>query len=225
MTLSQPEPTRPIPNQVIRHVGDVTYTTTTARPTPEQARQFACLANRLLAPPLEVKAPKRSVARPNPRSPPEITISVHPVCNPGMFTDAQNETGAIDGPGNKALFSSPQGLVVDREGNLYVADSRNETIRRITPDGTVSTFAGKPGERGTVDGQGGSARFDSPTRRARPDRFPGRAPRATGRRSESLVVRFSSPRFAQRVSRATTPWCFAWRRSASSVTVAQSRPG
>jgi hypothetical protein len=43
-------PAKPIPNQVIRKVGDVTYITTIARPTPEDAREFACLANRLLGP-------------------------------------------------------------------------------------------------------------------------------------------------------------------------------
>jgi sugar lactone lactonase YvrE len=406
---ARPEPVKPIPNQVIRHVGEVTYTTTTARPTPEQAREFACLANRLLAPPLEEKPSTSSVPPSNPQTPPEVTVTGRRICSPGEFTDAHvegfqllssklgpgpaltdssgipcatrrelqnhmeevaydpineviergkgtwqsphvhsvavdaadnlyllidpgtnrprtidvrkitpsgdvtrlsantaerfyagaftvdgqgharvpidertgtviydvapggdpdsverirrlsssdragnyvriesiaadsnnnlyamsgfeilkitpagavtplvnsnirqhpmtswyteqptyiavspdgtifvsestyniivkvtpdgavtilagtpNEMGTIDGPGKKALFSLPKGLVLDREGTLYVADSGNQTIRRITPDGRVSTLAGRHGKRGSVDGQGRSARFDSP---------------------------------------------------------------
>jgi hypothetical protein len=72
------------------------------------------------------------------------------------------EAGTTDGPGYKARFNAPRGLVLDRQGNLYVTDSGNHTIRRITPSGQVSTFAGKNGKRATVDGLGTSARFDSP---------------------------------------------------------------
>jgi hypothetical protein len=72
------------------------------------------------------------------------------------------KAGATDGPGYRARFNAPRGLVLDRQGNIYVADSGNHTIRRITPSGQVSTFAGKNGKRATVDGLGTSARFDSP---------------------------------------------------------------
>ena len=72
------------------------------------------------------------------------------------------KAGATDGPGYKARFNAPRGLVLDRQGNLYVADSGNHTIRRITPSGRVSTLAGKNGKRATADGLGTSARFDSP---------------------------------------------------------------
>ena len=67
------------------------------------------------------------------------------------------------GPGAEARFKSPKGLAVDRNGTIYVADSGNQTIRCISPDGQVSTFAGKPGKRGIVDGQGTAARLDRPT--------------------------------------------------------------
>lgn len=50
--------------------------------------------------------------------------------------------GAINGLGKLASFNRPSGLAVDRTGNVYVADAGNNLIRKITPDGTVSTFAG-----------------------------------------------------------------------------------
>jgi NHL repeat len=71
--------------------------------------------------------------------------------------------GTTDGPAAEARFNAPKGLAVDRSGAIYVADSGNQIIRRITPDGLVSTFAGKAGQRGSVDGQGTAARLDRPT--------------------------------------------------------------
>lgn len=76
----------------------------------------------------------------------------------------------FDGPGGLARFQSPGGIVVDSHGNVFVADSRNLVIRKISPDGTVSTFAGLVGHAGTlpgygsatVDGIGGAARFHFP---------------------------------------------------------------
>jgi DNA-binding beta-propeller fold protein YncE len=54
------------------------------------------------------------------------------------------------------------GLGVDDLGNLYVADSGNHTIRKITPAGVMTTLAGSAGHGGTNDGVGGAARFASP---------------------------------------------------------------
>jgi hypothetical protein len=79
-----------------------------------------------------------------------------------IFAGTPGKVGTADGPGSTALFNSPKGLVVDREGTLYVADSGNQTIRRITRDGQVSTFVGRSGKRGTVDGQGEKVRLDRP---------------------------------------------------------------
>jgi len=60
------------------------------------------------------------------------------------------------GPGAQgALFNSPAGLAVDPQGNVLVADRDNNAIRRIAPDGTVSTVAGDPARAGTVDGAAG----------------------------------------------------------------------
>ena len=70
--------------------------------------------------------------------------------------------GAANGPGPNASFSAPSGIAVDAAGNVYVADYGNHLIRKITPDGVVSTLAGS-GAPGAADGQGTAASFFSPT--------------------------------------------------------------
>jgi sugar lactone lactonase YvrE len=71
--------------------------------------------------------------------------------------------GNRDGVGSAAWFNSPSGIAVDASGNLYVADAMNATIRKITPDGTVSTLAGAAGAPGDADGSGSGARFNFPS--------------------------------------------------------------
>jgi hypothetical protein len=70
--------------------------------------------------------------------------------------------GSADGFGSAAEFNFPRDVAADTAGNLYVADSGNHTIRRITPDGNVTTFAGLAGSRGFADGPGTTARFNLP---------------------------------------------------------------
>lgn len=72
-------------------------------------------------------------------------------------------SGSTDGVGNQARFNSPQGIAVDFIGNVYVADTFNNTIRRISTDGNVTTLAGSPGQSGAVDGVGSAARFSLPS--------------------------------------------------------------
>jgi hypothetical protein len=67
--------------------------------------------------------------------------------------------GSTDGAADVALFRSPQGLTHDAAGNVYVADTANYTLRRIAPDGSVSTLAGVAGAAGMVDGTAAAARF------------------------------------------------------------------
>ena len=69
--------------------------------------------------------------------------------------------GTNDGTGSAARFNSPFGVAVDTNGNLRVADSWNDTIRYITPGGTVTIFAGQARVPGTNDGSV-TAKFDIP---------------------------------------------------------------
>lgn len=69
--------------------------------------------------------------------------------------------GFRDGAGAQAAFNTPSGLALDRKGNLYVADTGNHAIRKVTPDGTVTTLAGS-GIPGSADGKGALAQFNGP---------------------------------------------------------------
>jgi streptogramin lyase len=75
---------------------------------------------------------------------------------------ANGSSGSEDGTGAAARFLGPSGLAVDGAGNVYVADSGNNTIRKVTPAGVVTTLAGKAGSTGSADGMGTTARFAQP---------------------------------------------------------------
>ncbi|MGE9744713.1 NHL repeat-containing protein [Bdellovibrio bacteriovorus] len=77
---------------------------------------------------------------------------------------AGDSDGSADGTGTAASFHSPEGVAADPAGNLYVADTMNRTIRKITPSGNVTTIAGSPGQIGSADGTGAAARFSYPTK-------------------------------------------------------------
>ncbi|HEY4287235.1 MAG TPA: IPT/TIG domain-containing protein [Puia sp.] len=68
--------------------------------------------------------------------------------------------GYADGPGNAAMFKSPFKVAIDNDNNIIVADRDNFKIRKVTPDGVVSTIAGSTG--GFADGSGSSAKFAQP---------------------------------------------------------------
>ncbi|MBI1938687.1 MAG: hypothetical protein HYS25_11265 [Ignavibacteriales bacterium] len=76
--------------------------------------------------------------------------------------------GFADGYANQAQFNYPRGIAVDNEGNLFVGDSWNHRIRKITPDGNVTTYAGGGNQIGVdskgswVDGPDTTARFFTP---------------------------------------------------------------
>jgi hypothetical protein len=71
--------------------------------------------------------------------------------------------GSADGTGSAALFNQPSGAAVDGAGNVYVADTSNHTIRKVTPGGVVTTLAGLAGSQGSDDGTGSAARFYVPS--------------------------------------------------------------
>jgi len=71
------------------------------------------------------------------------------------------ERGSKDGPAAIATFYLPEGIALDQKGNLYVADSYNNRIRRISPEGQVSTLAGRS-KKGSVNGKGIEASFSHP---------------------------------------------------------------
>ncbi|RYZ77362.1 MAG: hypothetical protein EOP05_02055 [Proteobacteria bacterium] len=71
--------------------------------------------------------------------------------------------GSTDGEGLVAQFANPRGIMVALSGDIYVSDTSNKTIRKITAAGMVSTFAGTAQSDGTADGLGAAARFTYPT--------------------------------------------------------------
>lgn len=73
------------------------------------------------------------------------------------------ERGSNDGLGAAARFKHPAGIAVDGQGTVYVTDNGNNTVRKISPDGRVTTMAGTAGRKGEADGTGAAARFWVPT--------------------------------------------------------------
>lgn len=86
--------------------------------------------------------------------------------NSSLLAGIPGQAGFQDGAGQQAMFNEPMGLDIDQEGNLYVADSGNNCIRKITPQGEVSTLVGTPlkgeGEE-EPDGEQGEGTLSRPT--------------------------------------------------------------
>ncbi len=79
-----------------------------------------------------------------------------------VSTFAGSSQGYAEGTGTAAAFNSPYGIVADASGNVYVGDAGNHRIRKITPAGVVSTFAGS-GVAGATNATGTAAQFDYPS--------------------------------------------------------------
>ena len=79
------------------------------------------------------------------------------------FAGLASGVGSTDGTGLSVRFNHPSNLAMDPAGNVYVADTNNNTVRKITPAGVVTTYAGTAGSSGSTDGAGAAARFSAPT--------------------------------------------------------------
>ncbi|MDQ1923886.1 SMP-30/gluconolactonase/LRE family protein [Massilia pseudoviolaceinigra] len=92
---------------------------------------------------------------------PQPTVLGWPV-SIGTVAGSSGSAGFADGAAAQARFSDPFGLVIDRDGNVFVADAgENNRIRKITPEGVVSTLAGR--REGFADGTGAAAGFHTPS--------------------------------------------------------------
>lgn len=85
-----------------------------------------------------------------------------PVGSLSLLTGRMGGAGNTDGTGSAARFSSPVTMARDSAGNFFITDCGNNTIRKMTPQGVVTTFAGQSGRQGTRDQIGRDARFSCP---------------------------------------------------------------
>ena len=81
---------------------------------------------------------------------------------PTQGLPGQGTSGTANGTGTAARFNQPTDIAIDNDGNLYVTDLRNYTIRKITPSGVVTTLAGTAETQGVSDGTRTAARFGRP---------------------------------------------------------------
>jgi hypothetical protein len=93
------------------------------------------------------------------------SYTIRKITPAGVVTTLAGSAGVLgssDGSGAVASFANPLGVAADRSGNVYVADSDNYTVRKISPAGVVTTLAGLAGTPGNTDGPAAAARFNYP---------------------------------------------------------------
>jgi sugar lactone lactonase YvrE len=91
--------------------------------------------------------------------------TIRKVTSAGVVTTIAGTAGAsgsTDATGSAARFKNPYGISVDAAGNIFVSDTNNYTIRKVTSAGVVTTLAGSPGSTGSTDATGSAARFGTP---------------------------------------------------------------
>lgn len=91
-----------------------------------------------------------------------LSVTMTPWVDQVVTLAGDGTAGTLDAKGIGARFNGPRGLALDGAGNVIVADTGNHMIRRITPDGVVTTVAGGA-TAGFLDGAGSSARFNGPS--------------------------------------------------------------
>lgn len=79
-----------------------------------------------------------------------------------LLAGISGQPGYIDGNGAAAMFSEPRQLILDENDDMYIADTNNHCIRKVTSDGKVSTVIGQPGKSGYQDGSPEDALFNRP---------------------------------------------------------------
>jgi serine/threonine protein kinase len=134
------------------------------------SRKAAPVSTPTTPPPVATSTPKPAPAQPpatapvpvqQPASPPPDQQST-PVPAILTFAGKPGTKGYVDGPALQAEFRLPNNVALDQAGNVYVADTANDDIRKITSAGVVSTIAGLFHNRGSADGSGTNARFWAP---------------------------------------------------------------
>ncbi len=88
--------------------------------------------------------------------------TVHRITPAGVVTTIALQVANNKDAKPAPALAGPRGLAVDQAGNIYVADTDNNLIRKITPAGVLTTLAGVPGSSGADDGPGATARFAAP---------------------------------------------------------------
>jgi hypothetical protein len=92
----------------------------------------------------------------------EIVRKISPGGATFILAGEAGSWGSTDGVGGVARFNQPSGVAVDAKGNVYVADRINNAVRKISPTGATTTFAGSATGAGNIDGFGDDAWFNAP---------------------------------------------------------------